>query len=128
MVHYGGGLIKMSLSAKLKREVRNAINKLGDLAITVVLNKKNVTDYNFTTNAVTATTLITTTTKGVLLDAHRAKGTENPSVGKRLLLSVEDIEDPDIYDTVTIGSVIWNIVPPYQSNGYTITLNIVKEA
>jgi len=114
----------MSLSSKIKRSVRLAFNKLGDLAIPVTLIQKNATGFNFSTGETTSSNPITKVTKGVLGAVKRKDST----LEKTLLVSSEDITDPDIYDKVTILGVTWNIVPPCENNGFTTKLNIVREA
>lgn len=118
----------MGLSSTIKRSVRNAFKAVGDLAIDVTLQQKNNTDYDFGTNEVVSTTLITTQTKAIITGQKREAETENPSVVKTILVSAEDISDPDIYDKVVIGTETWNIVPPYKSDGFLTTLNLTREA
>jgi len=118
----------MGLKARIQKQVRYAFGAVGDLAKPITLLQKNTTEYNFGTELPVATTLTTTLTKCIELQQKREKGTENPSIVKKVLLSAEDISDPDIYDKVVIDGVTWNIVAPYDNDGFLITLSLTKEA
>lgn len=118
----------MSYTNLLKRQVRNAFNAAKDLAMPITLQQKNVSEFNFASGLPVETSLTTLDTKYVLLEDGRKEGTDNPSRYKQILISAEDISDPDIYDKAIINGEIWTIVPPYENNGFTITLMLNKEA
>lgn len=118
----------MSYDNLIKRQVRNSFKKVGDLAKAITLQQKNVTDFNFATKEVIATTLVITETKYILLKEGRDEGTENPTRYLKIIVNAEDIKDPDIYDKAVIKTESWTIVPPYENNGYLVTLKLSKEA
>lgn len=119
----------MSYSKMLKTQVRNAFKLAKDLALPITLQQKNVSDFNFTTQQPVETAITTVTTKFLKLKEGRSEGSDkNPSRYMEILLSAEDITDPDIYDKAIIGSETWNIVPPYETEGFIIKLKLSKEA
>ncbi len=119
----------MGLKSRVQKQVRNAFKAVGDLALDITLLQKNNTEYNFGTETATATTLVTTNTKGIMVKQKRGSSKEqNPSVTRQLLVSAEDVSDPDIYDKVVINGVTWSIVNPYENDGYLINLTITQEA
>lgn len=118
----------MSYDSLIKRQVRNSFNKVGDLAKSITLQQKNVTDFNFASKSVVATTQTTTETKYILIKEGREKDTENPSRYMKIIVNAEDISDPDVYDKAIINGDTWAIVTPSESNGYIVTLKLNKEA
>lgn len=118
----------MSYDNLIKRQVRNSFKKVGDLAKAITLQQKNVTDFNFASKEVIATTLIITETKYILIEEGRKEASENPSKYMKIIISSEDISDPDIYDKAIINGDVWTIVTPFENNGYIITLLLNKEA
>jgi hypothetical protein len=124
----------MSLTAKIQKEVSKAFKRIGDLAVPVLLVQRVNSNFDFATKTPVLGSPVNTTVKGVLLSTGRTGGnnnriqTDNPSVTRKLLLDATAIADPDIYDKVEISGETWNIVPPYVSNGFTITLSLVREA
>jgi hypothetical protein len=118
----------MGYAARVKREIRKAFNRVGDLAKPVTLLKKNTAEFDFGNKEVIETTLTTTTTKAVFLGNKRAKDNENPSIIGEFLLSAEDISDLDIYDRIVMDGVTWTLQPPYENDGYLITVKAVREA
>ena len=106
--------------------MKKALDQIGDLAITVTFASKASSDFNFGTGMPNLGTPVTLTVKGLLKESGKEK-TENSTKYAKLLVSAEDVSMPDLYDTVTIGTDVWTIVAPFESNGYTSTLTLNKE-
>lgn len=109
----------------LKGKVRQAFKAAKDLVKDVTFSKSNPTSFNFGTGAATTGATTTKTVKALIQEKKR-KGDVNAAVFTELMMIAEDVSDPTIYDTVTIDGAVWNVVPPYSNNGYTITAEIVK--
>lgn len=119
----------MGYSNTIKGNVKKAFNLLGDIAVNVTFSHTTNSGFNFSTAEVTAPATTTKTIKGFIV-AKRRERNEKPdnAVQMSLIFKAEDIPDPSIYDTITADSIVWRVIPPYNSDGYVITVNIVKEA
>jgi hypothetical protein len=121
----------MGYDSMIKAQIKKAFNAVKDLASNVTLTQKNNTAYNFGTNAVTATSTVTKTIKGLLVEQKRQRGDANlgSSLGMSFQFQSVDLQNPDIYDTITMANGdVWKMVPPYNDDGYLITVNVAKEA
>lgn len=119
----------MGYASLVKGQVKGAFAAVKDLAKDVVLTSSTPTGFNFGTVAVTAGATATKTIKAIIVTKKRKKredGSPETAVITQLLMNAADVDDPTIYDTVSIGGVVWNIIPPYENNGYTITVEIVR--
>jgi hypothetical protein len=121
----------------IKTQIKKAFNAVKDLASNVTLTQKNNTAYNFGTDAVTATSTVTKTIKGLLVEQKRQRNDNSQQSGSNLGSSMGmsfqfqsvDLQNPDIYDTITMANGdVWRMVPPYKDDGYIITVNVAKEA
>lgn len=118
----------MAYDAFLKRQVRLAFKQAKDLAKPVSLQQKNVTSFDFATQTTVATTLVTTESKCIVNKEWTDKDSESSSIFMEIVVSAEDISNPDIYDKAVIEGITWDIIPPYVNDGYTITLRLSREA
>lgn len=119
----------MSFKSIIKKQVRNSFKLLGDLATTVTLQERNSTSFDFATQTTNMSPLVSITTKGIFSNTTKqASQDENPTVTAKLVVAVDDISNPDMYDKVIVNGVTWNIIPPCVDNGFTYTLPLVKEA
>lgn len=108
----------------IKNQVKNAFNLIGDLATDVTLVSKEASNFNFNTQTVTLSAGVTKVVKGVVINTFEDQLKQQPVT--KLLMKAEDITEPDLYDKATIAGVTWNIVPPYENNGYTISVTISR--
>lgn len=120
----------MGFQSMIQSNVRKAFSRLKDLAVTVTLSQMNNTTYNFGTNAAASTSVTTKSIKGVLLEKKRVRGAPiSTSLNMEMLFMAADLDDPDIYDTITMPTGdIWKVVPPYKNDGFLITVGVAKEA
>ena len=121
----------MSYKNLVKAKVRMAFAMVKDLAETVTLTQKNNTAYNFDTNLPTTTSVVSTTVKGILMEKKRSSNETEMDSGKemQMLFMASDLDDPDLYDTVTmLNGDVWTIAPPCISDGYIITANLARSA
>lgn len=119
----------MSYKGLVKQNVSKAFGYLKDLAITLTLSQTNKTSFDFANNVPEVTTPVTKVIKGIELKAKRAEDASKQTILKRVMLIADEIPDPDIYDSVTLNdNTVWRFVPPYENNGYTITVTLSKEA
>jgi hypothetical protein len=117
----------MSYSTLITKQVRNAFKYAKDLAVDITLVQSRPTTFDFNANANTMSSPVTTTVKGIITQKVR-KGELSNTVDTILLMKSEDISDPNLYDTLEIGGVTWNVVPPYTSDGFVISVRITKES
>jgi hypothetical protein len=110
----------MSLSARVTSAVTRAFDAAGDIVKTGTLSTKSVTAYSFADRSTVSTT-------GTLSVKVIIQSTERPAGGgftiKALLKSGPDIS---VYDTLTVGSKIYNIVD-YVDSGFVIEAILKKE-
>jgi hypothetical protein len=109
----------------LKGKVRQAFKAAKDLVKDVTLSTRTATGFDFGAGTATMSATTTKVVKALIVEKSRKTDTSIAAYTELLMVS-EDIGDPTIYDTVTIDGIVWNIVPPYKNNGYTITVEIVR--
>jgi hypothetical protein len=121
----GGEPTNMGYDSLIKSQVKRAFSSIKDLAKTVTLSQSSNAGFNFTTGEVGTVTTTTKTVKAVIINKKR-KDDVNAAIETEMLINAADLDDPTIYDTVTISGVVWNMITPYNNDGYTITIKIVR--
>lgn len=114
----------MGYRSTVKSGVRRAFAAAKDLAKNITLVQKDATDFDFANNETVESATTSSTIKGILLNKRRDK--LGNTIQAELLLISDDVDDLTIYDRVTIDGIIWNLVPPYVDNEYTIRVNIAR--
>lgn len=110
----------MSLKAKIKAAVNKAFAAVDDLAVLASLSSRNVTDYDFSARGVVSTQ--SRATVEVIITS-----TQKPSgEGFTTTALMKSGVDLSVYDTLTVGSEVYNIVD-YTDDNFVITAIIVKE-
>jgi hypothetical protein len=122
----------MGYKSIVKSSARKAFAMAKDLVDLVTLTQKNNTVYNFDTNLPTSTSPVSKTIKGLLMEkgrTHAGNVEMGSSKAMQMLFLAEDLDDPDIYDTITMSNGdVWTIVPPSKSDGYIITADVMRNA
>jgi hypothetical protein len=127
----------MGLHGNVTAQVNKAFKSVGDLAVNVQLIQRTVEGYDFTTsdNLPKPTPTINKTIKGIIVNNTRtgrisgsAKPVNSHALHKQLLLKATDISDISDYDDIVINGNVWHLIPPYENDGFLMTVNIVKEA
>lgn len=110
----------MSLKAKVKAAVNKAFKAVGDLAVLASLSSKKVSQYDFNSRDVVAST--SRQSVEVIIT-----NTQKPSdAGFTVNAIMKSGIDIGSYDTLTVGKDVYSIVD-YSDDGFTITAIIVKE-
>jgi len=110
----------MSLSAKVTAAVNKAFDRAGDLVKTATLSTKAVTSYDFATDDTVSTT--TSATVSVIIESSERPAGDGFNY-KAILKSGVDLS---VYDTITVGSVVYNITD-HTDNDFTIEATLTKE-
>jgi len=120
----------MSYANMIRGQVRKAFNAVGDLAQLVTLSHQANAGFDFATNAVKTPVTTTKVIKGVLVEKKRTSEDKlSSTIQTSFLFKAEDLNDPTIYDSITTAdSSIWKVVPPYQNDGFLITVNVTRSA
>jgi hypothetical protein len=116
----------MSYRNLVKNKVRQAFNKVGDLAFDAVLMETNSSTFDFTTQTTNKTVLTNKTIKVILVKEEATEADSNVISGEVMLIS-EDAGDLTYYDKISINSIVWNIVATLDNNGYTTTIKVKRE-
>lgn len=109
----------------VQANVKMAFKAIGDLAVDVTLAQKTNTTFDFTTQTSETAPAINKTIKAVFTKKGREKDSENTLKGE-LLLQSTDINDGIVYATAKINGTVWNLVQPYEDNGYITTIAVVR--
>lgn len=120
----------MDYKRLINTQVRAAFRKLGTLAIDVKLDLAADTTFDFSNQTATPSKVTTITIKGVpVTEVHKSKDSKQLSTTtlKTLMFLSSEIGNPDIYDKATIGGEVYKPVAPYETDGYTTTINFAKE-
>jgi len=110
----------MSLSAKVTAAVNKAFTAAGDLVQQGTLTSKSVTTYDFSARA-TVSTSTTKTVDVIIQTAQKASG--EGFITTALMKSGEDLS---VYDTLTVGTKVFNIVD-YSDNNFIIEAQLSRE-
>lgn len=120
----------MGYKATISSNVDKAFKMLKDLAVMVTLSSKKDSGFDFAANA--PLTVVTTSKSilGVPVQKKRDPSTNpNNTISHSFIFKAKDLPDPTIYDTISvIGGETWRIVPPYDNDGFIITVNVTREA
>jgi hypothetical protein len=118
------------LERAVKAAARKAFDRIGTLAKNVTFSSNSKGDFNFDTMTQGASTSTQVQLKAVVTEKKRKSNSDSDSISvisKTLILLEEDCPNLNSYDTVTIGTEVWNVVHPVISNGYTLTVDINRE-
>ena len=115
----------MSYGKLIRKQVKKAFSDLKDLAVPVTLTRVAVTDYSFEKKEVVSSAPQVTTVKAVMVNKKNPKD-PSETIQAQMIFNAEELDDPDSYDTVEANGVKWKFVPPYDDNGYTITINVAR--
>jgi hypothetical protein len=120
----------MGYSTLVRGSVKKAFNLLKDLAVDVIMTSKSNTGFDFSTNSVGTVALSSKTIKAIPVSKTIRATAELPSsIQNSFLFKAEDFQEPNIYSTITvIGGSTWTIVPPFNNDGYTVSVNVVRES
>jgi len=111
----------MTMKATITKAVDKAFSSAGDLAVSAILSNKSVTDYSFSTGKVVSSVVSVPTKVIITSTSSTSRG------GAKVIGIIKSGETIDIYDTLTVGKISYNIESSVD-NGYTIDLNLVKES
>lgn len=116
----------MGYRSMVERNVDKAFKLIGDLAITVTLNRKTKATFNFDTLDVKTTLTPNLITSAVLLDSSK-RSAEHNTRSTSLILKTKEIGDINLFDSVTIGTDLFKIGPIISTDGYITNVEIFKE-
>lgn len=116
----------MALKGKITQSVNKAFKAVGDLAETVTLKSKSGSDYDFSTNSVTHTETTASVSAIVLYSDAATKEDNIVAPRKEVLIKESDLENPKLYDSITIKEINHSVVS-YKHEPGLITL-VVTEA
>jgi len=117
----------MSYSNLIKKNVASAFKNIGDLGLDMAFNQSVVTGFDFGSNAPVKTST-TKTIKGIVIKTEKLTSVSGGNtITSTIIINSEEIDDISLYDTLTINSVVWNIISPITDNGYTIKLTATRE-
>jgi len=110
----------MSLRTRVKAAVNKAFAAVDDLVVVATLSTKSVSSYDFATRGVVATTG-TQQVEVIIISTQRPSGE-----GFSTTAIMKQGPDLSVYDTLTVGATIYNIVD-YTDDEFTISASIVRE-
>jgi len=111
----------MSIKATLNKAVKKAFSSVGDLAVSATLGNKTVTSYSFSSGQVSSSISAIPVKAIITSTSSSSRG------GSKLIGIIESGVTVDVYDTLLVKGILYNITGS-TDNGYTIELNLVKEA
>jgi predicted ABC-type ATPase len=111
----------MVMRSRITNAVNRVFDSVGDLAVEATLGNKTVTNYSFSTGEVTSN-IVAVPTKAIITTTSR-----NNRGGSKIIAVIKSGTPVDIYDTLYANSILYNIESAVD-NGYTIELNLVREA
>jgi hypothetical protein len=117
----------MGFKESVQKQVRAAFKAVGNLAVDVVLTKKNSTGFDFTTSIASSTVNATLAIKGVLVSKKsKSTGETATVIRNELILISEDVAAFTDFDSLTINGEAYSPRLPYDDNGYTLTVVVTR--
>lgn len=113
----------MGYQTTIKCNVKKAFGLLKDLVVTATLSSKSNKGFDFATNSAKSPIVSTKPIKAIPV----TKTLRDRSIQHSFLFMADDIAEPALYDTVTVDTVAWKVIAPYDSDGFLITVNVAKE-
>jgi len=110
----------MSMKARINNAVEKAFNAIGDLKQTGTLTVKNVGSYDFATQTTSST--ISTQSIELFIETKKSKSGE----GFKTSALIKGVVDLEVYDSLSIGGVTYNIVS-FADNGFITEAELTKE-
>ena len=107
----------MSIKKLLEKGVIQAFDAVGDLAVTMSLQKVDNPSYDFTTSAPTNMAPSTVNVIGVELEDKKKSSSANV-IEKSVIVKSVALLDIKGFDTLLIGGVAWKIGTVHFSNGF----------
>jgi len=110
----------MSMKARVAQAVDKAFNAIGDLKQTGTLKVKNVGSYDFASQ--TTKGAVKTQSIELFIESKKSKSGE----GFTTSALIKGVVDLEVYDTLTVGGVAYNITD-YSDNGFVTEAILSKE-
>jgi hypothetical protein len=123
----------MGYNSLINGQLKKAFTLMKDLVDVVVLSHSTAT-FNFATGTVTNGAAVDKSIKGLLITKKRQSTSRNQqelgnTKATSYIFQAQDLSDPTIYDTITLANGdVYRMVPPYENDGFLITVNVTKEA
>lgn len=118
----------MSLKSLVTKSVNMAFEKAGDLAIIVLFNKKTVTDYDFTDQAVDMVDAGYTAAKGFEMKKRKnLPGQANNSTSVEMMFKTADVGNISDYSNATINGINYKFEPTRTINDFVTVLSFARE-
>ena len=118
----------MSLKSLVTKSVDMAFRKAGDLATIVVFNKKTVTEYNFTNEAVDIANAGTVVANGIQLKKTKQLPNQaTNSTAIKFLFKTQDVGSISEYSNAVINGVTYKFEPTSEINDFVTVLSFVRE-
>jgi hypothetical protein len=115
----------------VKRSVSKAFRQIGTLAKTAIFSTDQPSGFDFTTGEATAGAVQQLLLRGIIADTKRPKSKDSDDAAnvimKKFIFPSDSVNNLNVYDTVTIDSIVWKIVKPIEDDGYLTTLMLAKE-
>lgn len=123
----------MGYNSLINGQLKKSFTLLKDLVDNVTLSHSSAS-FNFATGNVTTVASTPKPIKGLLVTKKRQTTSRSQSeLGNTkqvsYLFQSQDLDDPTVYDTITLpNGDVYRMVPPYENDGFLITVNVTKEA
>jgi hypothetical protein len=117
----------MGYQTLIDAKLNQAFNLVKDLAIDIVLTKKQDSTFNFGTGEVKFGSQSVVNTKAIPIDLKKTSENRN-TIEKQLMLKSKEVGDITKYATVQFQSKTWNIGDIPKDDGFILLVNVYREA
>ena len=119
----------MGLRQTVDKGLLIAWKKIGNLKRDVIFNSIPQGDFDFGTGQPVATTPVSVTVQGVILEVKKTSSDSNVEQ-KEILLKYKDVGNVTLNDTITIETLVWRIgkVVYSDSDSFIVYLQLFREA
>jgi hypothetical protein len=116
----------MAYNALIERNVTLAFNLVKDLAVNVVFTKTTSANFDFNTASLNEVTGQVKTIKAILFDGKKPTK-DATEIVKTIMFKSSDIDDVNLYDTISYKGKIFKIDAPIKDFGFIWIFNIIEE-
>jgi hypothetical protein len=116
----------MDYKKTIQKSLVRAFNQMKSLTIDVTLGLKTSLAFDFETGD-TAETTVSKVAKAIPISKIKTSPTTN-TIRQQLMLDTTSCGSLSLYDTITIGGVVWKLGSGNNDDGYITIIDIYREA
>ena len=116
----------MSLNRTIQAGVDSAFKAVGDKTVKATLTNREPVDYDYATNQPVFSEESSKVVDCIFLKKYSEDDAPANVVKAEVLFKSYEVPEVDIYDSVMVDGVRWNLIPPFEDNGATVRARLSR--